>query len=302
MRRLQWTALIGQLALLAPGCASVPIASERLDALVNENVALAQKHLDQSEATEAGQVIQAGAALNPNHPGVRKIQEAAQSDQPSLAMPSALGVNRSKRAAIQPSLARRLILYLPDRLLDILDVIGFDVHVGPGVYLNTHLTRAFQLGAGARAVAGLGWHTKRSFGLLGQAEAGMTLLASGAQTYSAGQVGTSGIQAGVFNQAGVHRPTDPVYQRLRDYWAFGVDTTLVLVGLAVDVHPVELVDFVGGLILKDPLRDDFGGTKRLRLTAEDRSNIQDIITVLRKHRQSVVTYRQSKEAAQPVTP
>ncbi len=289
-------ALIG---VMAAGCATTPVGSSKLDALVSQNVALAKAHLQRGEDVEMQQVIQAAATLDPTNPDIVELQHGARTANPSLIMPSKLGVNRYKRISATPSLRKRILFYVPDRVLDLLDVIGFDVHLGPGLYLNYHVTRAVQIGGGARAVAGLGWHTKRSLGLLGNAEAGLNLIAAGAQTVNAGQLGTSGVQTGSYHQAGLHRPTDPVYQEMRDYWAVGADVTFLVFGISWDVHPVEAADFLAGFALRDFLHDDLGSTQRLKLTDDDKDNVQEIITVLRTHRDEVEAYRQAKQASRP---
>ena len=56
-------------------------------------------------------------------------------------------------------------MWLPDRLMDLADVVSFDVGLGAGVGLDAHVTRAAQLGAEAGASMGLGWHPQRSLGL-----------------------------------------------------------------------------------------------------------------------------------------
>jgi hypothetical protein len=143
----------------------------------------------------------------------------------------------------------------------------------------------------------LGWHTKRSLGLLGKAEAGLSAVAAGAQTYNAAQVGTSGIQAGAYHQAGLHRPTDPLYQEMRDYWAVGADATVIFLGLSWDVHPVELFDFVGGFFLKDFLNDDLSSTHGLRLTKDDKRHIRRVLDIIRTHREELELYHKAKEAS-----
>lgn len=279
------------------GCASAPLRHELLDAFVERNIELAQQHLDQGELIEAHQIIQAGKALDPSHPEIRRIMSSIGSDQPSLIMPSPLGVNRLKRIPATPSRMKRIIMYLPDRLLDALDLVGFDIHLGPGGYLNYHITRALQVGGGARTVLGLGWHTKRSLGLLGKAEAGLSAVAAGAQTYNAAQVGTSGIQAGAYHQAGLHRPIDPLYQEMRDYWAVGADATIIFLGLSWDVHPVELFDFISGFFLRDFLNDDLSSTRGLRLTTDDKRHIQNVLDIIRTHREELERYHKAKEAS-----
>lgn len=52
-------------------------------------------------------------------------------------------------ADAQPTgVLRRVLLYVPNLVLDVLDVVTVDVGMGPGIHANAHVTRYFQLGGG----------------------------------------------------------------------------------------------------------------------------------------------------------
>ena len=131
-------------------------------------------------------------------------------------------MNRKLRPSVRRPLWARLLLFLPDRVLDLLDVVTFDVHFGLGAFADVHATRAIQASAGARTTGGLGLHDHRSLGMKSQAEAGVSAILLGAQSYSGGLVGTSGALGAAGSSVGLHEPTDPLYQSFRDYWGVGV--------------------------------------------------------------------------------
>lgn len=172
-----------------------------------------------------------------------------------------LGSNVADREPADRPLWARALLYVPDRLLDLGDVFSFDVHLGVGVLANLHFTRAVQVGAGLREVAGVGWHEQRSLGFQIQGDAQMLLPGFGAEAGHVGTLGTSGVNSASESTAGIIEPTDPLYQDYRDYWAVGGQVTAVFVGVDFDLHPVQLADFFAGWFGIDFLRDDFGRSR-----------------------------------------
>jgi hypothetical protein len=154
----------------------------------------------------------------------------------------------------------RLLLWVPNRILDAIDTFSFDVHVGFGVGVDVHVTRAFQAVAMLRGgTAGVGWHWGRSLGVLTRAEAG---LAAGPFGFNAGTMaiaGTAGADSGSLTIGGIHSPGDEVYaEEHRDYWAAGASVTAAVVGVDVDVHLGEILDLILGIFLIDIYGDDIG--------------------------------------------
>ena len=172
-----------------------------------------------------------------------------------------LGSNVADREPVERPLWARALLYVPDRLLDLGDVFSFDVHLGVGALANLHFTRAVQMGAGLREVAGVGWHEQRSLGFQIQGDAQLLLPGIGAEAGHVGTLGTSGIRRASEATAGLIEPTDPLYQQYRDYWAVGGQVTLLFVGVDFDLHPVQLADFAAGWFGIDFLKDDFARSR-----------------------------------------
>jgi hypothetical protein len=180
-------------------------------------------------------------------------------------------------------------------MLDLLDIATFDVHLGMGGFIDVHFTRAVQLVGGVRTTGGVGLHEQRSLGLKSQAEAGLAVLMAGAHSYGGGLIGTSGAKGASSSTVGLHRPGDPVYQQLRDYWAIGASATAGLVGLEAELHPLQIVDFLAGWFAIDLLRDDFAHTRALKLRAVDRELIAELWRT-KGSRSRMLAYQDAKTA------
>jgi hypothetical protein len=254
--------------MLAPACASSRSASQ-VDGLVGSawRAAMAQQEL--GNESESFQLAAAVARIDPGHPGAAELMSGFESEHETLFDHPYLGSNFKQRPEVDRSIFARVLLYLPDRVLDMADVFSFDVHFGLGAYANVHVTRALQAGGGFRAVGGIGWHDQRSLGLQSQSVAGVAALGLGTQAYGASMVGTSGVFSTGDAMAGLHRPSMEIYQEYLDYWAIGASVTAGIVGVDFDFHPIELVDALLGFTTLDILNDDFGRTRGLRLTSDE---------------------------------
>jgi hypothetical protein len=275
-------------ALLFSGCAPFHTPKE-VDQAFQSTLAAARSQHQRGNDVEAAQLIEAVLRVNEKSGEARRLRKSLSPDIAYLYDHPYLGSNFARRTKVERSTRAKILLYLPDRLLDILDMVSFDLHVGPGAYANVHLTRGFQFGAGFRGVGGVGWHDHRSLGLLGQAEAGVAFPAVGAETYAGSVVGTSGVFSSAGGNAGLHKPSSRVYQQFRDFWAIGAAFTLGAIGVEVDFHPVQLADFLLGIGGLDILHDDFAQTTGLRLTRSDRRLLRDL-SEMERSRKTMETY------------
>ncbi|MBI4879928.1 MAG: hypothetical protein HY812_09775 [Planctomycetes bacterium] len=269
---------------LALGCAAYCPPRE-VAATLNQAVHAAQIQIERENPLAAAQLVEAVLRIDPEHASARQVKESISSPQVEfLFEQSPIGSNRARRVPIERSLGARIGLYLPDRLLDLLDVLSFDVHLGLGVLVNVHVTRAVQVGAGGRATGGFGWHDHRSLGVLAQTESEFVLPGVGAQAYLGALAGTSGLLATGDALAGVHAPSAELYQEYRDYWAVGVSVTAVVVGLDLDIHPLEIADFAAGLCTFDFLYDDLAATTGLGLSHTERALLWQLSDIGRSQR------------------
>ena len=256
--------LLATCSLLLGACAHGR-PPDRIEDLLSQAFQAAENHHEFDLDAEAAALLGAIAQVDPDFPGVQELSEDLDPDARAGMQRSLLGMNRKLRPSVQRPLWARLLLFLPDRVLDLLDVVTFDVHFGLGAFADVHATRAIQASAGARTTGGLGLHDHRSLGMKSQAEAGVSAILLGAQSYSGGLVGTSGALGAAGSSVGLHEPTDPLYQSFRDYWGVGASVTAAILGAEIEFHPIQLADFLAGWFWIDFLRDDFAHTRALKL-------------------------------------
>lgn len=256
------------LASFAIGCASTGSPAER-EGAVTRGIAAARIHKDAGREAEALLLLSAVRRVAPDGSEALRLELETRGEVPDWAVHPLLGSTVARRPTISRSLPARIALFVPDRLLDLLDVFSFDLHFGWGAHANLHLTRALQVGAGARSTAGVGWHDHRSLGTKVWAESELVAVAVGAGAYSGSLFGSSGARSVGDGIAGLHDPGDPLYQELRDYWSVGASLTAVIIGVELDFHPVDFADFVAGFAGADIQRDDFASTRGISLDPAD---------------------------------
>jgi hypothetical protein len=282
----------------ALGCAATPQSPSLIENQLEAALQASRTHHRAGRPIEAAQLLAPVLEIDSAYPGASELSDAIGPDVEDLFDHPYLGSNFAKRPTVERSLPARVLLYLPDRLLDLTDVMSVDLHIGLGAFANLHITRAAQLGVGLRGIGGVGWHDHRSLGFQGQAESGVALPGVGAQAFSGAVAGTSGAFAAADASAGVHRPSDRVYQRLRDYWAVGAGITAGAAGVDFDLHPIELADFVVGFIGLDLLHDDFAQTRGLALTRRERTLVRSL-SEIQGSPETLETYRAMRQTRPP---
>ena len=289
-RRLHTFALLSCLLLSACAFHRTP---DQVEDLLAQAFRAAEKHQEFEMEAEAALLIDAISAVDGDYPGLHDLTGDIDPAARIGMRRSVLGMNRKFRPQVERSPHTRVLLWLPDRLLDLLDVVTVGVHFGPGAFADAHLTRAFQVAAGFRTTGGLGVHDHRSIGMKSQAEAGLTLIAVGAHSYAGGLMGTSGTRGSADSSKGIHRPTAPLYQQLRDYWAVGASATAGILGLEVDFHPLQLADFLAGVVGIDFLNDDLAHTRGLKLDPVEKKLLADLWKV-RSSKATLAAYLEGK--------
>ncbi len=263
-------------ALVGSAGCSTPRSGSEIDVVMNHAMRSSTERMAQGNAIESFQLAHAVSEVDPDYPGVQAALAGLPADLENLFNNSFLGSNVAIRQPIDVAWYEHVLWYIPDRILDVFDIVSFDVHLGFGLWVDAHVTRAVQFAFGARSVAGLGWHDHRSLGVLAQAEAGFNILPFGVEVISGFQAGTSGVQGGSFGEGGLHMFSSPLYRDFRDYWAIGGGATVLFAGAEADVHPVEIADFIVGLFFFDPLNDDFGSTTGVDFSSRERSLMRSL--------------------------
>ncbi len=293
-------ALSAFVCLLQGACASGRTPQQVEDLLTDAVEAAWTLHESELDP-EAAVLWNAISAVDRRYPGLSALERSLDPGLISRLDRSLLGMNRGLRPPTERPRSTRIQLWLPDRLLDLLDVVTLSVHLGPGLYADQHVTRGLQVAGGLRSTGGIGLHETRSLGLKSQSEAGLMVLAGGAHGYGGALIGTSGLRAASDDTFGLQRPTDELYQEMRDYWAVGASATVLFVGAELDFHPLQLADFLAGFVGLDFLNDDFGRTRGLELDPVE-SNLLAELGEVRRSRKSVEAYLASTAAAAPAGP
>ena len=283
---------------LASACMSTPTEVDELLARAIQTAgSLHERELDH----EAALFLEVVEVVDPDYPGLLEIDTDLDPAVRERMVRNALGMNRAMRPPAERSLKAKALLYLPDRLLDLLDTVTFGVHFGIGAFADAHATRAVQVAAGVRSSGGVGVHDLRSLGIKSQSEAGLTLVAAGGSSFTTGLIGTSGRRSGGGDFAGLHKPGMPAYQMVRDYWALGASATAGIIGAEIEFHPLQLADFLAGWVGVDFLNDDWARTRSLEIGRSQQLLLAELWR-LRGSSRTIAAYQRSENPLQDWQP
>jgi len=165
--------------------------------------------------------------------------------------------NQEEKGSHSNDMVRVLLLYIPNRIIDATDIFTIGLGAGGHGALDVHLTRYFQLG---------GWHGPNYFITKGYARQYGSGLQDGTEvgilcynynetfiTETSGTVEEYYIDKVEFGMA---TPELSAYENNKaDFWEIGAHVGW-LVNVSVNIHPLELADFVTGLVFYDLMGDD----------------------------------------------
>ncbi len=150
-----------------------------------------------------------------------------------------LGVAAEEQAAKTTQshgVLHKIVMYIPNRVLDVFDIVRFRVRVGPGAAVDVRATKVASafVGSYASVYAGLPGPRNRPFPKL-----------------PIGFESRNGVQASVVD-ATVSGGIDPDYGPTE----IGVGVQALVVGLDVGVEPLEILDLLAGFFFIDLTHDD----------------------------------------------
>jgi len=125
-----------------------------------------------------------------------------------------------------------ILLYLPNRVLDLFDIARAGVSVGPGIGIDLTATELLNLTLMFKTSVGVGYQTLRHLPIEAAAYA---------------DVGAGPIKL----------DADPGFSWYRSPGDFRVELYVLLVGAHAALEPIEILDFLVGLIGLDPVEDDY---------------------------------------------
>ena len=152
----------------------------------------------------------------------------------------------------------RLILYIPNRVVDFLDIVDVSLGIGPTLKAKVWITRYAAFGAGFGGSAKLikGYNRQYGAGLeQGWNASFLMLSAEDTEMYET----TRDVQKYFLYHTGVPSIDDNVYNFWtgpRDIFSVGAQLALLL-DAEIQIHPFEIIDFLAGIFFLDPKGDDF---------------------------------------------
>ena len=251
------------------GAAAADLAA--INAALVESVVTAERLAEEGKIEEAVYLTSLARELYPENPRLMALSEQmSKRAMNSTKKHTMLGYNYSRRQRrTNVSVGRRILFYLPDRILDLIDQLTFEINLGPQLGFEAYATRAIQVDAYIGSTLGIGWGQKKHIGIRNESLASLGLGPIAPTALGGAKFGTGGVGAHG-NVILLHGPWGRTYQNYRDYWAIGGRFGFLLVGATFEYHPLEIVDFVAGWVFLDPLNDDLATTRRLRFKGEDK--------------------------------
>ena len=199
-----------------------------------------------------------------------------------------LGSNYTDRIASDGgnSIAWGILLYLPNRILDVLDLLNVETGVSAGVGVNVNVTEYGALGAQISAGEVLIGLDRRHLSSRASIRESVEIFPFELGAMGEAHASTGGARAIAYTKAGIKSPLDDVYQKSRDFWAIGAEVQLIPMAFKVGIHPVEMVDLLAGFFFIDILNDDLGTSQSIDLRGDLEANMRILMqqTAIRENR------------------
>jgi hypothetical protein len=156
------------------------------------------------------------------------------------------------------NLGRYLLLYIPNRCVDALDIISIDLTIGGAFGAEVQATRYFQIGGsyGESYFVGMGYSRQFGAGHKVTNHAGFFFMEKDVTFVdeTTGTVKEYVIDFPEFLTA--DRDLDAFRDKDVDFWKVGGNIGWII-GIDFGIHPLEVADFVTGIFWFDPSEDDF---------------------------------------------
>ena len=154
--------------------------------------------------------------------------------------------------------ADTILMYIPNRIMDLLDIFSIKLESGATAKLRVRTTHAIGLGFGVGPAGMVEWGYARRYGAALDTFNEIFFLADG--YYDLKREYTHGnLTEFWYEDQGMQFPGDALFTQHKacDYWALELEVA-ALVGLKVAFHPLGLADFVCGIFCYDGIsRDDY---------------------------------------------
>ena len=152
----------------------------------------------------------------------------------------------------------RLTLYLPNRVMDLLDTFTLNIGGGPTAHAELYCTQACKAGGGISYIFMLMKDHNRQYGWA--AQNGFAWYLPGlTQEDIERKPASYFVQEFWHNHAGFPDLHDAIYEPrkgARDYWEIGGSIGAAILDVTVSINPVEIADAVLGFFFLDICHDD----------------------------------------------
>lgn len=146
--------------------------------------------------------------------------------------------------------------YFLNRLLDTIDMVTLNVGVGPALHAEAHITNAARLGVGGAYLASVGTGAApREAGFFGRGVGELSIFPWHAQRLHWDEYLSTGTSFDS-QKVGLVSPTELLYRRKSDFWSVGASVGVLLVGGQIEIHPLQIADWLAGWVTIDFLHDD----------------------------------------------
>ena len=170
----------------------------------------------------------------------------------------AVGMMFVGSASVKAGAGDTLLLYVPNRLVDFADMFSLTLGFGPAIGVEGHCTRYLALGGEVGATAQMVKGYNRQYGFCRSNGWDASFLMIGAESREVDEpVGS--VKKYFYMTTGVPSMDKVPYDfhnGAKDFWSIG-GKLAAMVELNLEIHPVEIADFVLGLFFIDIKDDDF---------------------------------------------
>jgi hypothetical protein len=163
-------------------------------------------------------------------------------------------------AMVKADAMDQVLLYVPNRLVDFTDIFSITLGAGPAIGIEAEVTKYCGIGGEVGPTVQMVKGINRQYGFARQSGWDVTFLMISAENRE--RIDSSGsVKNYYYYSTGVPSmdkiPYD-LHSGAKDFWGIGCKLA-ALIQLQAYIHPVEVADFILGLVFIDIKGDDFTG-------------------------------------------
>jgi hypothetical protein len=134
----------------------------------------------------------------------------------------------------EAGVVKGIVLYIPNRVFDILDILRVRLRVGPGISVGARVTEAADVFVGGHATAWVGLRGARGKPQI---------------PWPFGLENIGGVEVSFADATKTNRYTDPL--------ELGLEAQAAVIGINFGIELYEMLDLVTGFVFIDLQKDDF---------------------------------------------